>query len=129
LKTKYSTPPYGKWSQVLHAPLTMWNSEYVLVFLNGDLTLRGGRLLTRGRGSTRLVTRFLNFISTFLTTTFFQGLIYVICVCLRIVVSNIYCVVFFVLFVFVLCAVYGCVQHTLCCVFCYVCFSLVCWVW
>jgi len=53
--------------------------------------------------------------------------IYVICVHLRIVVSNTYCVVFFVLLVFVLCRVYCGIQHTLCCVF--ACFPLVSCVW
>ena len=37
---------------------------------------------------------------------FVACLIYVICVCLRIVVPNTYCVVFFVLFYFVLCTPY-----------------------
>jgi hypothetical protein len=59
-------------------------------------------------------------------------LIYVICVCLHIVVSNTNCggfFGFFSFFVFVLCLVYGGVQHILCCVFCFVCLRLVSCVW
>ena len=44
-------------------------------------------------------------------------LIYVICVCLCIVVSNTYCVVFFNLFVFVLCLVYPMLPVSLDCIF------------
>ena len=44
-------------------------------------------------------------------------LIYVICVCLRIMVSYTYCVVFFVLFVFVMCLVYLLLSVSLDCSF------------
>ena len=57
----------------------------------------------------------------------FKCLIYVIYVRLRVVVSNIYCVVFFVcfLFVFVFSLMHDAVEHTLLCFFCV--FSLVLW--